>query len=124
MRQNAAEPSAGGRFHPASTLFELTTTKEQKMSGNGEYKVGYGRPPKETRFKKGQVVNRQRTRKPKENQSYAVLIDQMFARQERVTINGEPQWLTIRELITKQMVNKAANGDEGAARLLMRLNRH
>jgi hypothetical protein len=81
--------------------------------------VGYGRPPRHTRFKKGQSGNPKGRPGGAKNLS-TLLID---ALNELVIVveNGGRRKISKRLAIIKQLVNQAANGDWRAAKLLFDL---
>jgi hypothetical protein len=83
--------------------------------------VGYGHPPKDTRFKKGQSGNPKGRRKGSHN------VATVFARtlREKVVINEQGQRKTVTKLeaAVKQFVNKAASGDLRALQMLVTLAR-
>jgi hypothetical protein len=83
--------------------------------------VGYGHPPKDTRFKKGQSGNPRGRRKGSHN------VASVFARtlREKVVINeqGQRKQVTKLEAAVKQFVNKAASGDLRALQMLVALAR-
>jgi len=74
-------------------------------AGESDYKVGPGKPPLRTRFKKGQSGN-PRGRSPKNLAVY-------------VTIDGRRRKITKREAIVTQMVNKSASADLRATKMLI-----
>jgi hypothetical protein len=77
--------------------------------GSKPYVVGYGKPPVHTRFKKGQSGNPNGRRKGAKNFSTAL----KETLQEKVVIkeNGKSKAVSKQEVITKQLVNKAASGE-------------
>jgi hypothetical protein len=79
------------------------------------YKVGRGRPPLRTRFKKGQSGN---PRGPRPKNLPALLIE---ALNEPVmaTIDGEQREITKREAVVTQLVNKSAAADLRATKMLV-----
>ena len=80
-----------------------------------DYKVGPGRPPLHTRFKKGQSGNpggRSAKNLP------ALLADALNER-VFVTIDGRHRQMTKREAIVTQMVNKSASADLRATKMLI-----
>lgn len=84
-----------------------------------EEAVGYGRPPKATRFRKGQTGN-PRGRKPQD--SISSVIDVLNARLDRtiaVRANGKVKQATMLQVALLQLMLKAAKGDLGAFRLLL-----
>ena len=89
-------------------------SKQQRM-----YEVGYGRPPRHTRFKKGQSGNPKG--RPGGAKNLSTLLRQ--ALNERVVIaeNGGRRKVSKRQAVIKQLVNQAAKGDWRAAKLLFDL---
>jgi predicted Rdx family selenoprotein len=83
------------------------------------YEVGYGKPPCQSRFKKGQSGN-PRGRAPGAQNLKTVLID---ALNELVVVaeNGGRRKISKRQAIIKQLVNQAAKGDWPAAKLLFQI---
>jgi hypothetical protein len=82
--------------------------------GESDYKVGPGKPPLHTRFKKGQSGNpggRRAKNLP------ALLADALNER-VWVTINGKRRKITKREAIVTQMVNKSTSADLRATKML------
>lgn len=83
------------------------------------YVVGYGKPPVQTRFKKGQSGNPNGRRKGSKN-FWTVLQETL---QEKVVIkeNGKAKAVSKQEVITKQLVNKAASGELRAISMIAAL---
>jgi hypothetical protein len=79
-----------------------------------DYKVGPGRPPLHTRFKKGQSGNPGGRRK---KQLPALLADALNET-VYVTIDGERRQITKREAIVHQLVNKSTTADLRATKML------
>jgi hypothetical protein len=92
------------------------------MSNDDNYKVGYGKPPKHTQFKKGQSGwtkgRRKKERKPPDIETG--LINALSAT-VNVTENGVRRRITKFEAACTQMANKAASGDAATIRLLLPL---
>jgi hypothetical protein len=84
-----------------------------------DYEVGYGKPPCQTRFKKGQSGN-PRGRAPGAQNLKTVLID---ALNELVVVaeNGGRRKISKRQAIIKQLVNQSAKGNWPAAKLLFQI---
>jgi len=78
-----------------------------------EYRVGFGRPPKETRWRKGQSGNPKR-RCPARTYSTVELIDRLFASLVEVTVNGEKKTVSALEAILLQLWQKEVSGDRRA----------
>jgi hypothetical protein len=78
------------------------------------YEVGYGKPPKDTQFKKGSSGN------PKGRPKKALDFDHALLRESRVYVtlneNGRRHRVTKHELLIKQLLNKAIGGNIPAAR--------
>jgi hypothetical protein len=83
------------------------------------YAVGYGRPPRDTQFKRGQSGNPKGRVKGSKNLATVVLA----AVNELVTVNenGRRRKITKLEAITKQLTNKAASGETKPTQMLLGL---
>jgi Family of unknown function (DUF5681) len=83
------------------------------------YEIGFGKPPKHTRFRKGLSGNPKG--RPKGRRNLATVLERTL--QERVVINenGVRRTVTKLEAAVKQLVNKAAAGDLAALRQLTAL---
>ena len=79
-----------------------------------DYKVGPGRPPLHTRFRKGESGNPGGRRK---KQLPALLADALNET-VFVTIDGERREITKREAIVHQLVNKSTTADLRATKML------
>jgi N-acetylglucosamine kinase-like BadF-type ATPase len=91
------------------------------MQPERDYQVGYGRPPTDTRFKKGQSGN-PRGRPKKLHKNFATVFSE--ALNETVTLTdkaGRRHTVSKRELLAKQVINIAVKGDTKAMHLLLRL---
>jgi Family of unknown function (DUF5681) len=79
------------------------------------YQVGPGRPPLHTRFKKGQSGN------PggRSTKSLPALLADALNETVVVTIDGRRRTVTKREAIVTQMVDKSANADLRATKMLL-----
>ena len=94
--------------------------------GGGNYAVGRGRPPKHTRWKKGQSGN-PRGRPKKRSQKKRDLIDELEqegAEQISVHENGKAEMMSKRKAFIKGLYNRALNGNPAAAKLLMSMMTH
>lgn len=90
---------------------------------DGDYEVGFGRPPKHTQFKPGRSGNAKgRPRKSKElHKLIQAELDTTIPVQEA----GREKRITKREAIVKQLVNRAIKGDAKASQfVLAHLEKH
>jgi hypothetical protein len=79
-----------------------------------DYKVGPGRPPLHTRFRKGQSGNPGgRTKK-----NLPALLADALNEPVFVTIDGERRKITKREAVVHQLVNKSTTADLRATKML------
>lgn len=90
------------------------------MADPRDYEVGYGKPPKATRFQKGQTGNPKG--RPKGSLNAATLMQQLMA--ERISVvekGGREKVMPMMEVVLRRLVNKAASGDLKAAPLVLRI---
>jgi hypothetical protein len=80
---------------------------------SGDYEVGFGRPPKRTRWKKGQSGNRRR-RKVRRAATTVEIIDQLLLSPVDITESGKPRRVTKLEAILLQLWRKELAGDRRA----------
>ena len=79
-----------------------------------DYKVGPGRPPLHSRFKKGQSGNPGGRRKQNMPALLADALDETIV----VTIDGEQRRITKREAVVHQLVDKSTTADLRATKML------
>ena len=93
----------------------MTSTYDTDKDSN-DYHVGYGKPPKESQFKKGQSGNPRGRRKGSKNSGTLLLImlDEIILVEE----GGQSKAITKRAAIYMQVVNKAVKGDIRAIRFV------
>jgi hypothetical protein len=85
---------------------------------NKEYEVGFGKPPKSGRFKKGQSGNPKG--RPKGSHNLTAIFQRTVFRQVKVNENGVTRKITRFEAVVLQLTNKAASGNVAAAKELIR----
>jgi hypothetical protein len=78
-----------------------------------DYEVGYKRPPKETRWKKGQTGNPAR-RYPARSLSALEMIDRQLLRPVEIVEKGETKNVTALEVILLQLWRQELAGDRRA----------
>ena len=82
---------------------------------NGKYKVGYGKPPKKTRFKKGESGNpggRPKKIKIRKN-LYTVFKEELD--KKTIVINGRKT--TIKRALTKKLIKDAFDDPKGPRKI-------
>jgi hypothetical protein len=82
-----------------------------------DYAVGYGKPPRNTRFAKGRSGNPKGRAKGAKN--LPTVLMKTLNESVTVTENGQRRAITKLEAMTKQLVNKAASGEPKATQLLL-----
>ena len=85
--------------------------------GEGDYRVGYGKPPLETRFKRGQSGNPKGW--PPGAKNMASLLDEALNERVIVNENGGRKRISKRKAAFTQLVNEAAKGNLRAFKLLV-----
>lgn len=82
-----------------------------------DYKVGPGKPPLHTRFRKGQSGNPGGRSK----KTLAALLADALNEPVSVTINGKRRKITKREAVIHQLVNKSTSADWRATQMLFNM---
>ena len=83
------------------------------------FEVGYGRPPKKTRWRKGQSGNPSRIRASKAK-PVVELIDQFFAAEVNIVENGVRRRITNLAAILLQLATNAVTGNRRALNLFLK----
>lgn len=91
------------------------------MPSNNDYEIGYGKPPKATRFRKG--VSGNPTGRPKGSRSIASILSKLGRERVKVTTNGKTRSMTKLEVVFTQLNNQAASGNLKAIRELLSAHR-
>ncbi len=87
--------------------------------GDHPNEVGYGKPPKATRFRPGQSGNPRG--RPKGARGIAKVLDEALSQEVRVTEGGQTVRITKREALILSLITKALKGDMRAAAHTLRL---
>jgi len=82
-----------------------------------DYEVGYGKPPRHTRFKKGQSGNPRG--RPSGSKNLSTLMSEALNELVVVAENGGRRKITKRQAIITQLVNRSAKGDWRAVKILL-----
>lgn len=91
------------------------------MTDSEDYKVGYGKPPKHTRFTPG--VSGNPRGKPRKNRTFEEEVQAVLGTRVPVTINGKKTYVTKRQLLLEQIINGAINKNPTMMRLALPLLR-
>lgn len=91
---------------------------DEGSESDDEYEVGYRKPPKHSRFGKGQSGNSRG--KPRGTKNSATLLKQALLESVVVKQSGRQSKTTKFRVIAAQIVNKAMKGDYISIRLLLR----
>ena len=87
------------------------------MPGDRDNKVGYGRPPKHTRFKKGQGGNP--GGRARGSASFSTLLSKILAQPVSLTLNGKRMRITVRDALALQLINGALSGNVHLIEILL-----
>jgi hypothetical protein len=82
-----------------------------------DYEVGYGKPPRHTRFEKGQSGNPRG--RPKGSKNLPTLLTEALNEPVVVAENGRRRKITMRQAIIKQLVKRSATADLRAMKILL-----
>lgn len=85
----------------------------------GDYKVGYGKPPESTQFKKGHSGNPRG--KIKGRKAIRTLLTEALLAQATISLNGAPKKGPRQHLIFETLTARAAVGDLQAQKILIPL---
>ena len=84
---------------------------------DGDYEVGYGKPPRHTRFRQGQSGNPRG--RPRGAKNLSTLITEALNELVLVAENRGRRKVSKRQAIIMQLVNKAAQADWRALKILL-----
>lgn len=91
------------------------------MTDPKDYKVGYGKPPKHTRFAPG--VSGNPKGKPRKSRTFDEEVQVVLSTLVPVTINGKKTYVTKSKLLLEQIINGAINKNPTMMRLAIPLLR-
>jgi hypothetical protein len=87
------------------------------------YEIGYGKPPRQTRFKKG-ISGNPKGRPKASEQKIGPLMAEVMNREIAFMEGGKQKRASIMEVIITQLAARAIKGDIGATRMLLKLQHH
>ena len=82
-----------------------------------DYRVGYGKPPRHSRFQRGQSGNPRG--RPSGSKNLSTLLSEALNEPVIVTENGKRRKISKRQAVITQLVNQSAKGDFRAAKILL-----
>ena len=98
-----------------------STPEESPPSAEPAERVGYGRPPRHTRFKPGQSGNPKG--RPKGSKSYKATVGAILNEKIKVHTPQGPKRITKLEALVHSSLNNALKGDAKAADQVLRMAR-
>lgn len=97
----------------------MTRPKSPRSTAQGDYEVGYGRPPRHTQFQPGQSGNPRG--RPKQLKSVSQMLRETVSRPITITENGRRKRVTWLEALFAQIGKAALQGDAKAIDRMIRL---
>ena len=91
------------------------------MTDPNDYKVGYGKPPKHSRFAPG--VSGNPKGKPRKDKSFEEDVKAVLSSLVQIEIKGKKTYVTKRQLLLEQIINGAINKNPTMMRLALPLLR-
>jgi hypothetical protein len=88
-----------------------------------DYKIGYGKPPKDSRFRAGNNAN-PRGRPKRKALALAKILHDFQGQLSRYTESGRTKAARRQDLLSKKVVNDAVKGDVKSAEMLLTLWQH
>jgi len=101
----------------------LPARQRAQMAADQEsnYEVGYGKPPRHTRFQKGRSGNP--AGRPRGKKNLATLLSDALDQKIIVVESGRRKKISKREAIVTQLVNKSASADLKATQIVLAMLR-
>jgi hypothetical protein len=90
---------------------------KRNASTPSDYAVGYGRPPKQTRFQPGKSGNPAGRRKG--SRTVGAILTDIIEQKVPVTENGKTRRMPALEVMLRRLVNDAMRGERNAMKLLL-----
>ena len=93
----------------------------QPEGGDGDPPVGYGNPPKQHRFKKGQSGNPKG--RPRKTRNIKTEFLEEMSEAISIVENGSRKDISKRRAVLKSIINKAMSGDHKSAEKVIEIDR-
>jgi hypothetical protein len=94
--------------------------KKERRPGD-PYEVGFGKPPKHTRFKKGRSGN-PKGRPRKKPDLYSELA-KVLREKVTITVDGQPEKVSVQQALLRRLRDEALRGELWAGKLLQKVIR-
>ena len=91
--------------------------KKRHSPNEGDYEVGYGRPPTHARFQSGRSGNPKG--RPKGSKNFSTLLAEELTQPITLTENGKRKRMSKQQALVKQLTNKALSNDMKATALVL-----
>jgi hypothetical protein len=92
------------------------SSKKRSSPRDGEYSVGYGRPPQHTRFQPGRSGNPKG--RPRGSKNFSTVFAEEIVQPITLIENGKRKTMQKGQALVKQIVNKALSNDVKAAAMV------
>lgn len=89
------------------------------MASGDDYEVGYGRPPKHTRFKSGKSGNP--SGRPKGSRNVSTILNKALGRKVRVRDGERVREVTVLDAAIERLTRQAAGGDVRSIKIMLEL---
>ena len=89
------------------------------MASGDDYEVGYGRPPKHTRFKSGKSGNP--SGRPKGSRNVSTILTKALGRKVRVRDGERVRDITVLDAAIERLTRQAAAGDVRSIKIMLEL---
>jgi hypothetical protein len=110
--------AVGAAATKATIYQQLSTLKsDDTRDAEREYAVGYCKPPRHSRFKKGQSGNPRG--RPAGSKNLKTLVTQALNQHIVIIEDGRPRKITKREAIANEIVNRSATADFRAVKIVL-----
>jgi len=120
QRRNEANTNVGATAATLRKAVMEDNAQPKKKAPNGDYEVGYCRPPTKHRFKPGEVHNRRG--RPRRRQTFSDALRKELAGKVTIRIDDTIVQVTKAVAIAQILLDKFAKGDAATRRLVFKLS--